>query len=123
MKNTFVNDSKWKNMLKDLSLPDDELLVAESIRYALSGSPDSKKVVEDMVSIEVDPASGEEMVWADRLELMNTINACLALTVDLIPEEEISTDPNVPDAVDMINEIDVHNMVIGICARMDGGVF
>ncbi|MCC8150214.1 MAG: hypothetical protein LIO96_01810 [Lachnospiraceae bacterium] len=91
--------------------------------YALVGSPDPKKIVEDMMSIEVDPVSGEETVCVDRLELMNTINGCLAFTVDLIPEEEMSLDPDIPDAVDMINAIDAHNMVIGICTGMDGGAF
>ncbi len=123
MKNTFVDSEQWKNMLTDLHLPDDEMLVAESIRYSLVESPDPKKIVEDMVSIEVDPVSGEETVCVDRLELMNTINGCLALTVDLVPEEEMSLDPDVPDAVDIINAIDAHNMVIGICAGMDGGAF
>ncbi|MCD8336271.1 MAG: hypothetical protein LUD18_03180 [Lachnospiraceae bacterium] len=123
MKNTFVNTPQCKDMLKDLSLPDDELIVAESIRYALKGSSNPKKIVEDIVSIDVDPVSGEETVCVDRLELMNAINACLALVTDLIPEEEMSDDPNVPDAVDMLNDIDEYDMVIRICAGLDGGAF
>lgn len=123
MKSKYVNSSQWKNILKDLSLPGEELLVAESIRYVLMGASDPKKIMEDVLSVRVDSVSGEETVFVDRLELMNMINACLAVTVDLVPEEERSSDPDVLDAVDRINEIDVYNMVIGICARTDKGAF
>lgn len=123
MENSFINTSQWKNMLKNLSLPDDELIVAESIRYALKGSSNPKKIVEEIVSIDIDPVSGEETVCVDRLELMNAINACLALVTDLIPEEEMSDNLNVPDAVDMLNDIDEYDMVIRICAGLDGGAF
>lgn len=123
MKNSFVNTPQWKDMLKDLSLPDDELIVAESIRYVIKDSSNPKKIVKNIVSIEVDPASGEETVSVDRLELASTINGCLAVVTALIPDEEISIDPNVPDAVDMLNDIDEFDMAIRICTCMDGGAF